>query len=100
MELIVLDKPTDCDDCGACCMHAEALTPLTSTHLTDTLRQELERARDSLRFKRAEYRDLTPCVWLNLLDGSCQHHDERPDGCRIVPVAGEECLRVREEAAA
>ncbi len=62
MVLTVLDKPTTCDDCGVCCMHAEALTPLRSSTLPDELRKRFERARDSLRFQNEAIRDMTPCI--------------------------------------
>jgi Fe-S-cluster containining protein len=104
----------DCKGCGACCRHVGH--PMFWwdvwgegrpeekywTRLPKHLKREVEAHWEKrLADYEAGLRDTTddygePCFWL-LPDGTCKHHEYRPEVCRDFEVGGEDCLRFRRE---
>lgn len=94
--------PTNCDDCGACCL-GQNLLPLTgnmldaedgvSPWIPAPLRQELEAIATGPMFGD----DGCACVWLDRATGRCKHHVHRPSTCREFEIGGEGCMKRRAE---
>ncbi len=84
------ERPTDCSDCGACCMGMN-LAPIFNPLLPLTMRQALEGVLDGY----CAGDDCTPCLWLDRTTGQCIHYELRPDVCREFEVGGEGCMRHR-----
>lgn len=100
-------KPTNCDNCGACCME-QNLIPLRGVRLRqvdelcgnyslepvlpDVLIQSLQGVARSCRAGKKG----TPCVWFNRRIGECIEYAYRPLACRNIKVGDEMCMLFRE----
>jgi Fe-S-cluster containining protein len=110
---ISLPTEADCKGCGACCRHVGH--PMFKRYGGRTLpaeepwrklprrlkREVLNHYRRLVREFRAGLRPAVddygePCTWLQA-DGTCKHHEYRPEVCRDFEVGEEDCLRFRRE---
>lgn len=84
---------TDCNECGACCLHLS--TPPCLQSDWDSLPEQLM---DEIRQARASGRrdfDGLGCIWFDHQTRRCRNYDHRPQACKDFEVGGEDCLRVR-----
>ena len=89
--------PTNCDDCGACCMGQNFL-PVTACAYgaeVDRLPAAYREALEAVLSGPCGGDDGCPCIWLDRETGKCRHHELRPDICREFEIGGEDCLRIR-----
>jgi len=96
-------RPTSCDGCCACCMHAHeppfagvngvpAGDDLNWDALPESLRSEIVDFRMNIRPQSSHDQ---PCIWLNLATKRCRHYEYRPSLCRTFELGGEDCLGFR-----
>jgi Fe-S-cluster containining protein len=110
----ILPTITNCDNCGACCMHMR--TPPHIVAMDDdgnwsnyggqatkdffrlvTAPPEAQQAiRDRLRTSYDDIPDESPCAWLDLETKQCRWHEHRPNVCRDFDIGGESCVATRE----
>lgn len=93
-------RPTNCDNCGACCL-TQNLLPLSgnmvdgANRLPDAMRITLEAVLDG----PLAGGDECPCIWLDRTTGKCMNYGLRPDMCREVLEPGDEtCMGIRTDA--
>ena len=88
---IELAGPTNCDACGACCLHVSAPPFKAAEYATlpDWARAEVGQARE------APGDNSGPCVWFDLAAGTCRNHATRPQACRDFAVGSEACRLLR-----
>lgn len=94
-----------CHNCGLCCMHMRT-PPFAGQsdprwkRLPARLKNEIEAwvmSDPSPRYSLMVLHDgaVNPCIWLDLVTGSCRHYELRPDVCRDYEVGNESCREVR-----
>lgn len=86
-------EPTNCDNCGACCMGQNLLPACCNRHIPTPELDRLVTIFDG----PCEGGDEV-CIWLDRYTGRCLHYEWRPELCRKFEVGGEACLRIRENA--
>lgn len=93
-----LTIPTNCDNCGACCM-GQNLLPLSGNGLDETrLPVVLQESLERIIAGPLRGHDECPCVWLDRASGLCLHYQYRPSVCRDLEVGDEDCMRIRRKA--
>ena len=69
--------------------------------LPEAMRQELANwvMQPSPRFLLMVGHDgpVNPCIWLDILTGTCRHYDLRPDVCRDFEVGNDSCRAFRKD---
>jgi len=99
--MMVNGKPTNCDNCGACCM-GQNLLPLSGNMVDDVGRvsQLLQAALEAVLRGPLTGDDGCPCIWLDRMTGKCMNYELRPSICRdVIQVGDDTCMRIREHAA-
>lgn len=118
---------TNCDACGACCLHLGTPPGYAAFFPADLAdaeagrrrampedRETFDRLPAAARRELADYyaavrrgevadrtrNDDTPCLWYDAEAHRCRWHDFRPLVCREFEVGGEDCLRLRDECLA
>ena len=92
------ERPTNCDNCGACCL-GQNLLPLMGPVLYGVkLPSDLKEGLEAVCEGPLSGGDEFPCIWLDRMTGRCIHHKLRPPVCCEFEVGGDDCIRIRAEA--
>ncbi len=89
------DSSNPCENCGICCL-TFPLPPFDANELVrapDELMEQIDAYAKSARF-----RDVNPCLWLDLDCGKCRHHRVRPVLCRWFEPGCRACNELRVKA--
>jgi uncharacterized protein len=107
LPLSLLEVPTSCDGCGACCLtmtsppgYAALFPPPgVAAYLADE--SDLARLQEMPEVVVAELRTYYeqrraasdksegPCIWLDMETRRCKHYEHRPDVCREAVELGD-----------
>ncbi|MBL8856044.1 MAG: YkgJ family cysteine cluster protein [Planctomycetaceae bacterium] len=89
----LLQMPT-CAGCGACCQ----LTPIPPFAPGECEQREVPSewlGPIHARVTGGQQFELTPCVWFDTVQQTCQHYDYRPGACREFELGGAACVSAR-----